>query len=250
MNISDKTILITGAAGGLGRLFINELLEEDVKSVIALDVNTSGLADINDDRLYSFACDVSDEKQVFETLTEIYTDHPDIDVLVNNAGILHSAPLVNMLEKDDASLHASAESFNHCLRVNLHSVFYVSQFVGRKMMKTRTKGVIVNISSVSAQGNAGQSAYSASKAGVEALTHVWAKELAGFGIRSVAIAPGYMDTPSTHKAVSESQLKEITARIPLRALGNPDCIVAALWFAIENDYLNGTVLHVDGGLRT
>lgn len=248
MKMDDKTILITGAGGGLGRMFIEEMLEEDVKAIIALDLNVSGLSDIDDDRVYPFTCDVSDEKQLFDCLTSIYLDHPEIHALINNAGILHSAPLVNMLEKDDASLHASAEDFKRCININLTSVFMVTQFVARRMLKSRIPGVIINISSVSAQGNPGQSAYAASKAGVEALTHVWSKELAGFGIRSVAIAPGYMDTPSTHKAVSEAQLKDITSRIPLKKLGNPACIVEAVWFALENDYLNGTVLQVDGGL--
>jgi 3-oxoacyl-[acyl-carrier protein] reductase len=108
--------------------------------------------------------------------------------------------------------------------------------------------VIVNISSVSAAGNSGQSAYSASKAGVNALTAVWAKELSPLGIRTVAIAPGYIDTPSTRKAVSDTQLEGITSRIPLRKMGEPKSIVDAVLFAIKNDYVNGTVLEIDGGL--
>ena len=104
------------------------------------------------------------------------------------------------------------------------------------------------MSSVSAQGTAGQGAYAASKAGLEALTRVWSKELGLLGIRCVAVAPGYIDTPSTHAAVAEGTLRSITDRVPLRRLGNLESILQAVRFAIENDYATGATIHVDGGL--
>jgi 3-oxoacyl-[acyl-carrier protein] reductase len=108
--------------------------------------------------------------------------------------------------------------------------------------------VIVNISSVSAKGNAGQSAYSAAKAGLEALTKVWAKELAPLGIRCFAIAPGFCDTESTHKAISERMLQETVGRVPIKRLGTAQEIASFVIAGIENDFLNGKILEVDGGL--
>jgi 3-oxoacyl-[acyl-carrier protein] reductase len=116
------------------------------------------------------------------------------------------------------------------------------------MLKRRTKGVVINLSSISANGNAGQSAYSAAKAGVNALTRTWAKELGGVGIRFVSIAPGFLDTPSTQTALSEAILTKLKQQIPLRRLGEVEHIYQAVRFIVENDYLNGTVLEVDGGL--
>ncbi len=249
MTVQGKTILITGAAGELGKRLVQAMLEEGAASVIGLDVNTDKLKAMAQKNFHGVTCDLTDARKVNSCLESVYADHPTVDVLINNAGILHSAPLVNILEKDDSSLERNADDWMRCINTNLSSAFYVSQFVARRMAKARKQGVIINISSVAAKGNAGQSAYSASKAGIEALTQVWAKELGGFGIRSVAIAPGYMDTPSTHAAVSEAQLKDITSRIPMKMLGNPDSIIDACMFAINNHYVNGTVLEVHGGLR-
>jgi 3-oxoacyl-[acyl-carrier protein] reductase len=167
-------------------------------------------------------------------------------VLVNNAGLIQSAPLINMLEKNNR-VH-SAETWQQVLAANLSSVFYVTGHVVDHMLKRHKKGVVINMSSISANGNAGQSAYSAAKSGVNALTRTWAKELGGFGIRFVSIAPGFLDTPSTQKALSEAILTKLKQQIPLRRLGEVEHIYQAVRFIVENDYLNGTVLEVDGGL--
>ncbi len=247
MDLKGKTALITGAAGDLGSAILHAILEK-AEHVIALDNNAERLAALESSKITKICCDVSDYSQITEKIQDIYRLHPRIDVLINGAGILHSAPLVNILEKDENSLKKAAEEWQRCIAINLSSVFYLSQWVARKMAQARIKGVIINISSISAQGKAGQSAYSASKAGVNALTQVWSKELALHGIRTVAVAPGYIDTVSTHKAVTEVQLKDIVNHIPLRKLGQPESIIQTVLFAIENDYVNGTVLEVDGGL--
>ena len=124
----------------------------------------------------------------------------------------------------------------------------VSSIVIEKMVLKRTKGIVVNISSISAQGNAGQTAYSAAKAGVEALTKTWAKELGIFGIRVVAIAPGFMDTESTHKALNEKIINALKQKVPLKTLGNAKDVSEAIVYAIESEYVNGAVLKIDGGL--
>ena len=127
-------------------------------------------------------------------------------------------------------------------------------------MKARRAGKIVNISSVSGKiggvvsrtpgaerGRSGP-AYAAAKAGVTALGITWAKELGPLGIRSVVVAPGFIDTPSTRASLTEDRLKALAGQTPLRRLGQAEDVVRAVVTAIENDYTTGTVLHVDGGL--
>jgi 3-oxoacyl-[acyl-carrier protein] reductase len=138
--------------------------------------------------------------------------------------------------------------WNKTLATNLNSVFYMTACIVEKMIVTRTKGVIVNISSVSASGNAGQSAYSAAKAGVNALTATWSKELSAMGIRVMAVAPGFAETESTKEALSEAVLQEIVKKVPLRRLGKPQEIAQGVINAIENDFFNGKVFELDGGL--
>jgi 3-oxoacyl-[acyl-carrier protein] reductase len=116
------------------------------------------------------------------------------------------------------------------------------------MVSKRQKGVIINISSISAKGNAGQSAYSAAKAAINALTVTWSKELGMFGIRCNAIAPGFFDTDSTHQELDESKLKAYQKNTPVGRLGKTDEIVDAIEFIIGNDYYNGSILELDGGL--
>lgn len=104
------------------------------------------------------------------------------------------------------------------------------------------------MSSISAVGNAGQSAYSAAKAGVESLTKTWSKELGVFGIRSVGIAPGFIDTESTSHALNESIILHVKKNTPLKKLGKKENISEAILFAIKNDYLSGTIIKINGGL--
>jgi 3-oxoacyl-[acyl-carrier protein] reductase len=166
--------------------------------------------------------------------------------LINNAGIIHSEPLVNILSRNDR-VH-SGDTWRKVMSADLDSVFFVTRRVVDQMLATRRKGIVISISSICAKGNPGQSAYSAAKAGVNALTQTWAKELGGMGLRFAAIAPGFIDTPSTRISLSESALARLQQQIPLRRLGDLESIFLAARHIIENDYLTGTVLEVDGGL--
>jgi 3-oxoacyl-[acyl-carrier protein] reductase len=191
-------------------------------------------------------CDVSDHSQVVAAMNRFHDSAGAADVLVNNAGVLYSAPLVT-IQASGVQTHDPSE-WNRVLAADLSSVFYMTACAVARMIATRTKGVIVNISSVSAAGNAGQSAYSAAKAGVNALTAVWAKELGPLGIRVVAVAPGFVDTPSTSGALSEASLRETVKRIPLKRLGRPEEIADGVVAVLENDFFHGRVFELDGGL--
>ena len=248
MDIKDKRVIVTGGVKGIGNAMVNEFIKEGA-TVGIFDIDKEGFDNLkinNSENIHFFKCDITDYMQVEDSVNKFYNKFKGIDVLVNNAGILYSAPLISLaegkLKKHDI------EMWHKVLSIDLTSVFYLTVNVVEKMIIKRTKGVIVNISSVAAAGNAGQSAYSAAKAGVNALTKTWAKELGLWGIRVVGVAPGYCGTESTHNIMGHEALKEVKSEIPLRRLGSPEEIVLGVLSAIKNDYFHGKILEIDGGL--
>jgi 3-oxoacyl-[acyl-carrier protein] reductase len=247
MKLNESHVLVTGGGAGIGRHLV-ERLAASAGRVAVFDKDESAVAEVASDHppIMCYRCDVTDPEAVGRTLGALADDGFGFDVLVNNAGMIQSAPLINMLDKTNR-VH-SAEVWQQVLAANLSSVFYVTGPFVDRMLSRRKKGAVINISSISANGNPGQSAYSAAKAGVNALTRTWAKELGGFGIRFVSIAPGFLDTPSTRNALSEATLTKLQQQIPLRRLGAVENIYETVRFIIENDYVTGTVVEVDGGL--
>ena len=247
MNLSETEILVTGGGSGIGRHLVERALVE-ARRVAVFEKDEAALAGLSaaHPAIKCYLCDVTDPGAVARAMAALESDGFALDVLVNNAGLVHSALLINLLEKNNR-VH-SAEEWQRVLAANLSSVFYVTGPVVDHMLKRRKKGVVISMSSISARGNAGQSAYAAAKAGVNALTRTWARELGGFGIRFVSLAPGFIDTDSTRKALSEENLARLKEQIPLRRLGEVEHIYQTVRFIVENDYVNGTVLEIDGGL--
>ena len=170
-----------------------------------------------------------------------------LDGLVNNAGILRDALLVKV--KDGAIVgRMSIEQWNAVIAVNLTGVFLCGREAAAHMIERGNGGVIVNISSISRSGNAGQSNYSAAKAGVASMTVVWAQELARYGIRVGTVAPGFTRTDIL-AAMRPELLERATASVPLRRPATPEEIAHAVTFIFENDYFTGRCLEVDGGMR-
>ena len=247
MEIKEKKIIVTGGVSGIGRRVLDKLVEESaVIGVFDIDKNGLNKLKKTNRNIYCKVCDVTNYLDVESAVNEFYNEFNGIDILVNNAGILFSSPLVSF-SATGVKKH-NVDDWHRIIDINLNSIFYLTVNVVEKMILNRTKGVIINISSVSSAGNAGQSAYSAAKAGVNALTATWAKELGMMGIRVVAVAPGYTDTDSTNHVMSESNLKQVINEVPLRRLGKPEEIADAILFAIKNDFLNAKVLEIDGGL--
>lgn len=247
MELRGKKVIVTGGVRGLGRAMVDKLLTNGAM-VTVIDLSAAGLVELRQEHesVNCVECDVSDLAQVKRAARLYHDEFGCADVLINNAGVLYSEPLIKITPEGVAS--HDPETWNKVLAANLTSVFYMTSCVVEKMISTRTKGVIVNISSVSASGNAGQSAYSAAKAGVNALTAVWAKELSPMGIRVAAVAPGFTETESTKEAVSETMLRETIKRVPLRRLGRPAEIADGVLSVITNDFFNGKILELDGGL--
>jgi len=140
------------------------------------------------------------------------------------------------------------EQWQAVIDVNLTGVFLCGREAAERMIRLGNGGLIINVSSVSKVGNAGQSNYSAAKAGVTAMAAVWARELARYGIRAASIAPGFTRTDLL-AGMPPEMLEKVTAPIPLRRLGMPEEVAHAAVFVAENDYFTGRALDLDGGLR-
>ena len=247
MIVQGKKALVTGGAAGFG-LRLTERLVEEGASVVVFDVN-EGAIDALEARLSGvrgIICDVGDDGQVDQAVESALGYLGSIDILVNNAGLMKSAPLVNPLGRDDR--RHSRELWHRVMNVNLNSVFYVGSTVADRMMRDRRKGVIVNVSSIAAKGNAGQSAYASSKAAIDSLTKVWAKELGSYGIRCASVSPGFSNTKGAIDALENELLERWVGQVPLRRLGEIDEVVDAILFVIKNDFFNGRILEIDGGL--
>jgi len=244
LKVEGAVALVTGGAQGLGLAIARRLADEGAIVVVA-DRDAEALA-ILPAGLEGVRMDVTHPAQVKTTVASLVERHDRLDILVNNAGVIFSEPFVNVM--NPAGIMHDYGRFRASLTVNLDSVFIVTAAVVEHMVKRRTKGAIVNISSISALGNEGQTAYSAAKAGVNAMTVTWAKELGRWGIRANAVAPGFIGTDSTRQALSETVLKHIQANTPLRRLGHADEVAQAVIALVENDFINGTVLDVNGGL--
>ncbi len=245
MNLANAVAIVTGGAQNIGLGIAQELVERGCRVVI-LDTNPVGADHSGQGNIIGWICDVSNPKEVKHALNRLMEIHGRLDLVVNAAGWIYSSPVFNLMSKP-SGLHDQA-AWDKVIRANLTTTFVMGSHSIEVMAKSRTKGLIVNISSVAAAGNAGQSAYSAAKAGVNALTVTWSKELGALGIRCVGIAPGFIDTPSTHDAMTEDRLKAWVAKVPLKRLGQIKDIARAVVFAAENDYVNGTVLEINGGL--
>ena len=247
MEIKGKNVVVTGGANGIGRGLVESLLQKGA-NVGVLDIDKEGLDKLQKDldKALCILCDVTDVTAVKGSIDKICNQFKTIDALVNNAAIIYSSPLVS-LAPGAVKTH-DPQMWDKVIATNLSSVFYVSSAVVEKMISSRTKGVIINIGSVGAAGNPGQSPYSAAKAGVSALTSVWAKELGPLGIRVVCVAPGFTKTKTTLNALQESVLNDWIKKVPLRRLGEVKEVVDCITFAIENDFVNGKTLPVDGGL--
>lgn len=234
MEIVGKNILITGGLGGFGLPLARELRNAGA-NVIIFDIKIS-------DEFESYVVDVTCEEQIAKNLSQIER----IDILINCAGEIYSEPFISFIKEGDKK--HSRQNWNRVIDNNLTSVFNMSAAVGEKMVAKRTKGVIINFSSISAKGNAGQVAYSTAKAGIESMTKVMAKELGMFKIRVATIAPGFIDTPSTYSALSEDMIDYWIKKTPLRKMGTIEDIIKSVKFIITCDHLTGTTISVDGGL--
>jgi 3-oxoacyl-[acyl-carrier protein] reductase len=246
MELAGQKILVTGGGRGIGNFLANSLAQE-AEHVFILDNDETFIASPNENtRITKIFCNITDYELVNSVINTLFAEYGGVDVCINNAGIIHNELLVNFTAKEDKKHRV--DTWKKVMDVNLNGTFYVSSVIAEHWLNQRKKGLFINISSIAAQGNVGQSAYSASKAAVEALTKTWSKELGMFKIRTACIAPGFFDTHSTRENVNEHMLDKWKKSVPLNRLGKLEEIHGAVKFIIQNDYFNGKVLALDGGL--
>ncbi|WP_226705176.1 SDR family oxidoreductase [Microbulbifer elongatus] len=252
MQVANSVIAITGAGQGLGRNMAEYLAGRGARLAL-IDVNQERLDESvaacseKGAEARSYVIDVANEEAVDSGFARIVEDFGGLDVLVNNAGIMRDGMLLKVKEGKVAERMSLAQ-WQSVIDVNLTGVFLCTRAAAGIMAEKGEGGVIVNISSVSRAGNMGQTNYSASKAGVATMTVTWARELARYGVRVAAIAPGFIGTDMVAQMRPEI-LEGLVKQVPLRRIGEPDEIASTVAFIIDNDYVTGRVIEVDGGAR-
>ena len=245
MRLQDRVAVVTGGANGIGEAYSVGMAKEGARVVIADLDQEAGERVVQEIKKAGgegvfIKTDVSQKKDVENMVAETIKKYGKLDIIVNNAGILFTAPVEETTE----------EMWDKLLAVNVKGLFFCAQ-VAAKEMKKRKKGKIINISSIAAiGGQAGLCAYSATKGAVLTITRVFALELVSDNIQVNAILPGTTDTGMAKAAMADPEwTRQVTAGIPMGRLGKTrDLLGAVLYFASDDsDYCTGQTLIVDGG---
>jgi 3-oxoacyl-[acyl-carrier protein] reductase len=243
IDLSGRIAIVTGASRGIGAAIARQLARQGAHVVAAArGENAGAVADeiaASGGRAEAIALDVTEAGSAERIVTETMERHGRVDVLVSNAGIA----------RDQLLLRMKREDWDAVLATNLTAAFALTQAVMKPMLRQRA-GRIICISSVVGQsGNAGQANYAASKAGLVGFAKAVALEVASRGITVNVVAPGLIDTDMT-RAIAESARNDWAAKIPLRRLGTPDDVAAAVCFLASDEasYITGQVLAVNGGM--
>ena len=245
--LEGKTAIITGASRGIGRGIARVFAEHGADLAFTFSNSATDAEVLEKEigllgtKVKSYQSNAADFEAAQQLVADVLEDFGKIDILVNNAGIT----------KDNLLMRMGEEDFDKVIEVNLKSVFNMTKAVQRTMLKQR-KGSIINMSSVvGVKGNAGQTNYAASKAGIIGFSKSVALELGSRNIRSNVIAPGFIETEMTDKLDPEI-VAQWRSGIPLKRGGSPEDIAnACVFLASElSDYITGQTLHVDGGMLT
>ena len=251
MQIQDLAIIVTGAASGMGRTFALELAALGAK-VLASDLNEEGLQTLAQEapegQIVPCVGNVALEEDVVAMVQKCIDSFGKVNGLINNAGIFRDGLLVKKDRETGAVKKMSLKQWQAVIDVDLTGPFLCTREVASAIIEHDCgPGVIVNISSVARHGNAGQTNYSAAKAGLVADTTLWGKELARYGIRVGAVAPGFVDTPIL-QGMRPDVLEQMLKAVPLRRAGSTKEMFMAVRFILECDYFTGRCIDVDGGI--
>ena len=270
MEIQGKTFLVTGGAQGMGRSFTLELAKMGA-NVMFCDINAEKIAEVeaagaslrggvkgmvvnvaerdavvNGEIVYGIDKSTENFKHFIDSAV---AEFGDVNGIINNAGIIRDGMMAKKDKKTGGVKVMSNNKWRQVIDVNLTGVFLGARaFAEWHIANDKKDGVIISVSSISKNGNQGQTNYSAAKAGLVAMTALWAGELGRYGIRSGAIAPGFTRTPIL-EGMPPEMLQTLVKPVPLRRVGEPEEMFQAIKFMIECDYFTGRCIEVDGGLR-
>ena len=233
-----KKVLITGSSRGIGKAIALELKEKGYE-VIGTATSKKGIDSLSKENITGLLLDLNSLDSIENFNETIQSNHSDISILINNAGITQDNLVISMKRKEWMDI----------INIHLNGTFIISKKVLKFMLKKRW-GRIINITSASASiGNRGQSNYAAAKSGVEAFSKSLSKEVGSRGITVNCLAPGYIDTDMTN-SISLEQKKEINKLIPLNRFGKPEEIAKMVSFLVSEDgsYITGQTIHINGGL--
>ncbi len=253
MNLPELKIIVTGGASGMGRAFALELASAGAAVAIA-DLDEAKMAEVVSaaadlpGSIVSFSCNVAEEDDVVALINNAHEALGGLNALVNNAGIFRDGLLVKKDRETGAIKKMSKKNWDMVIAVDLTGPFLCTREFAAKCIETGTKSAcVVNISSIARHGNRGQTNYSAAKAGLVADTKLWAEELAKYGIRTGAVAPGFVDTPIL-QGMRPDVLEGMLKAVPLRRAADPKEIFMAVKFILECDFFTGRCIDVDGGM--
>jgi 3-oxoacyl-[acyl-carrier protein] reductase len=252
MKLESLKIVVSGAAGGMGRHFALRLAEAGAQVAIG-DVNEEGLRETaslakGPGKIHLRKLDVADEANVGSFVSWAHEAMGGLNGLINNAGILRDGLLVKKDRETGAIKTLTKEQWDAVIAVNLTGATLLTRDCVRTMAENNQRpGVVVNMSSIARHGNRGQSNYTAAKAALAANTRTWSLEFAPFGVRVGAIAPGMIETPMT-QGMNQKARDGLVAMIPVGRIGLPEDIWLGVKFVIECEYFNGRTIDVDGGL--
>ena len=244
MELNQLKVIVTGGASGLGEHFAKQLLAAGAQVAVG-DVNEEGLAALPEG-IHRRKLNVGDRDEIASFVPWAAEQMGGLNGLINNAGIIRDGLWVGKSRKTGEIRRMSREDWDLVIDINLTGACFMVQEVVANMIENGEPGVIVNISSIARHGNRGQTNYVAAKAALAANTRTWMKEVAPYGIRVAAVAPGATETSMTAD-MNQKALDMIRASIPLGRMGQPEDIWRAVKFIFDCDYFTGETIDVHGG---
>ena len=241
IDLKNKNIIVTGASGGIGNSIV-EKLNLSGANILATGTREEKLKELNEkfNNIKTLRFDISNHEKIEEFIENATNElGGSLDCIVNNAGIT----------KDNLTIRMNMEEWSKVIDINLTSTFLMSKYSIKKMLKNKS-GKIINITSVVGHtGNVGQANYTASKAGIVAMSKSLAIEYAKKNINVNCISPGFISTAMTDK-IDEKFKESIISKIPASRLGKPEDVANAVVFlaSTASDYINGETIHVNGGM--
>lgn len=255
MEIKGKVVVVTGGAQGIGFAIAERFAKAGAKIVIG-DIKEDVLTEAAEAlkkhgaEVETVVCNVAKEEDAEKLMQSAVDRFGALDVAILNAGILRDGLLIKVdKETGKVKKKMSLEQWQMVIDVNLTGVFLTGREAAVRMAELGKGGVMVLMSSIAAEGNFGQTNYSATKAGVRAMAVTWSRELARYGVRVAAVAPGFIGTPMVKRDMKQEALEKLLKNVPVGRLGEPDEVAHTCQFIVENDFITGVTLGVTGGMK-